>query len=214
MNTTCLTQVFAEGRYILPPLPYGDAAREPPACAEPLYLHHDKPHAAYVAGANAALDTLRLINEGALSPAQAMPATQSLAFNLGGHILHTLYWENLGAQRASMPGEEMTRALENSFGSYNSFVRLFSSVAVAVQGSGWAVLGVDPVSRGLQVAGIHRHQDALVPGFCPLLVCDVWEHAYYLTWSNDRKGYVDSFMKHINWETVEQRYERSLRNEF
>lgn len=182
-------------------------------CAETLYLHHDKHHAAYVAGANAALDTLRRINEGELSPEHAPAASQSLAFNLGGHILHTLYWENLAPEPTVGPDDALAEALESSFGSYSAFERLFCSVAAAVQGSGWGVLGIDPVSRRLLVTGIERHQDVLVPGFEPLLVCDVWEHAYYLSWSNDRKGYIAAFMKKVNWPMVNQRYERALGNE-
>lgn len=214
MNTTSFNAAYADDRYELPPLPYRDSALEPLICAETLYLHHARHHAAYVAGANAALDTLRLINEGELSPAQAPAATRNLAFNLGGHILHTLYWENLAPEPLTGPGEALAEALEQSFGSYLAFERLFCAVAAGVQGSGWAVLGVDPVSRRLLVTGIQNHQDVLVPGFVPLLVCDVWEHAYYLSWSNDRKGYVAAFMKQVNWEKVDERYERSCRNEY
>lgn len=213
MNLSCLKSGYAEGRYILPPLPYGEGALEPLICAETLYLHHDKHHAAYVAGANAALDSLQLISDGALSPSQAPALTQSLAFNLGGHILHMLYWENL-MSGAGEPLPATAAALSESFGSYHAFMKIFASVALGVQGSGWAVLGVEPVSRRLMVTGMCRHHDVLVPGFCPILVCDVWEHAYYLTWSNDRKGYVNAFMQHINWGVVENRLNCIYRNEY
>ena len=103
----------------------------------------------------------------------------------------------------------MKSVFENSFGSFDSFCRLFATVAESVQGSGWAVLGVDPVSRRLMVCGICRHQDVMVPGFAPLLACDVWEHAYYLTWPNNRKGYIDAFMRHVNWQNVAEIFERS-----
>ena len=214
MNCSCLLHGYAEGRYILPPLPYPNSAIEPLLTAEALYLHHDKHHAAYVAGANAALDSLRLINEGELSPQHAPAVCQSLAFNLGGHILHTLYWENIcPPDRRREPSGGLALAVMRDFGSYAAFEQLFLTVSLAVQGSGWGVLGVEPMSRRLMVTGICRHQDVLVPGFCPLLVCDVWEHAYYLTWSNDRKGYLHSFMQHINWDIVEQRYEKAYRYE-
>lgn len=215
MNSSCLLNGYADGRYVLPPLPYGESALEPLICAETLYLHHDKHHAAYVAGANAALETLQLISEGTLSPAHAESACQNLAFNLGGHILHSLYWQNLTAKAVQhVPEGELALAMEVAFGGYAAFVKIFSAVALGVQGSGWAVLGTDPISRRLMITGICKHHEVLVPGFCPLLVCDVWEHAYYLTWSNDRKGYVNTFMQHINWPVVCERYEKFLRHEF
>lgn len=213
MNFTHLISGFSDGRYVLPPLSYGDSALEPLICAETLYLHHDKHHAAYVDGANAAMDGLALIRDGGLSPAQAPSLTQSLMFNLGGHILHTLYWENLSSSKLNEPGELMQSAIDDSFGSYDAFRKIFIAVCTSVQGSGWGVLGADPVSRRLLITGICRHQDVLVPGFYPLLVCDVWEHAYYLTWSNDRKGYVHAFMEQINWLAIETRYEKFLRSE-
>ena len=108
-----------------------------------------------------------------------------------------------------LPQGAFGEALVHSFGSFDSFCRLFATVAESVQGSGWAVLGVDPVSRRLMVCGICRHQDVMVPGFTPLLACDVWEHAYYLTWHNNRKGYIDAFMRHVNWQNVAEIFERS-----
>lgn len=213
MNCTCLTHGYADGHYVLPPLPYDLDELEPFVDEETLLLHHDKHHAAYVAGANAAADELRRINNGSLGVEHAACATQKLAFNLGGHILHTLYWHHLTPYTGSMPARGLAAAMECSFGSFEAFCRLFVSIAVGIQGSGWAVLGVDPVSRRLMVCGICRHQDVLVPGFRPLLACDVWEHAYYLTWQNNRKGYVDAFMQHINWESVTQLFEQSCCHE-
>ncbi len=214
MNSSCLRNAYADGHYVLPPLPFGEASLEPLICAETLYLHHDKHHAAYVAGANAALETLQLINAGELSTAHASAACQNLAFNLGGHILHCLYWENLAPKGVHLRTDSLlSDAIDVEFGSYVAFEKLFTAVALAVQGSGWAVLGVEPISRRMVISGICKHHEVLVPSFYPLLVCDVWEHAYYLTWSNDRKGYVNAFMQHINWNVVNERYEKALRNE-
>ncbi len=215
MNSSCLQNGYDDGRYVLPPLPYGDSALEPLICAETLYLHHDKHHAAYVAGANAALETLQLICEGSLSSSHAVAAGRNLAFNLGGHILHTLYWGNLAPKHLNFsPEGVLAEAIDATFGSYASFVEIFSALALGVQGNGWAVLGTDPISHRLMMTGISNHHEVLVPGFCPLLVCDVWEHAYYLTWSNDRKGYINAFMQHVNWPVVNERYEKILRHEF
>lgn len=210
MNCLCLTQGYADGRYVLPPLPYSEAALEPLMDEETLMLHHDRHHAAYVAGANAAQDTLRCIAAGEIAPAMAPAAAQSLAFNLGGHILHCLYWENMSPEPKAAPGGELADTINASFGSFPDMIRIFTSVATAVQGSGWGALGIDPVSRKLLITGICRHQDVLVPGFVPLMVCDVWEHAYYLKYHNNRVGYVDAFLKMADWSVAEQRYRNSL----
>lgn len=207
MKTTCHCKGFAEGHYVLPPLPYDETALEPVISAETLRLHHDKHHAAYVAGANAAAETLRRVASGERAPEEAPAATNNLAFNLGGHILHSLYWGNLSPQPQGTPSGALADAINRSYGSYAGFLKIFSSVTLAVQGSGWGVLGVEPASQGLCIFGICRHQDALAPGFKPLLVCDVWEHAYYLTWRNNRKGYFDALMERVNWSAVETRYQ-------
>lgn len=209
MNCIYLTHGYADGHYVLPPLPYELSELEPFVSEKTLLLHHDKHHAGYVAGANAAADELRRINSGVLGAEHAACATQKLAFNLGGHILHTLYWHNLTGCLGGRPSRGLATAIECSFGSFDSFYKLFVSVALSIQGSGWSVLGVDPVSKRLMVCGICRHQDVLVPGFRPLLACDVWEHAYYLTWQNNRTGYVEAFMQHINWDNVTQLFEQS-----
>lgn len=198
----CITCGYADGRYVLPPLPFAPAAVAPLLDEETVLLHHDKHHAAYVAGANAAAETLRRVAEGDLSPEAAPAATQLLAFNLGGHILHCAYWNSLSPTPQEGPSGAMADAINRSFGSYQGFERLFRSVTIAVQGSGWGVLGVDPVSGMLRVVGICRHQDALVPAFVPLLVCDVWEHAYYLRYHNNRAGYVNSFLEYANWNNA------------
>lgn len=208
MNCLCLNQGFAEGHYVLPPLPWVPDALEPFLDAETVLLHHDRHHAAYVAGANAATDVLRRVGLGELSPDAAPAAQQNLAFNLGGHILHCLYWENLSPHPVPAPTGRLADAINTAFGSMEGLLRVFRSVTMAVQGSGWGMLGVDPVSGRLMVTGICRHQDVLVPALRPLLVCDVWEHAYYLRYRNNRAGYVEAFLKAVDWCVVEERYQR------
>lgn len=206
MNATCLILGYGDGHYVLPPLPYDVTALEPLLDPETLRLHHDRHHAAYVAGANEAAGVLRRVATGELDPGEGVAATSRLAFNLGGHILHTLYWENMCPDASGEPCGSLADAINTAFDSYAGFLRVFTAVTNAVQGSGWGVLGLDPVSRRLCVCGICRHQDALLPGFMPLLVCDVWEHAYYLTYHNNRKGYVDAFMRLVDWDVVNNRY--------
>lgn len=209
MNSLCLTHGYEDGHYVLPPLRHEASELAQLIDAETLVLHHDKHHAAYVAGANAAAEELRKINNGSLSTEFAPSVTQRFAFHLGGHILHTIYWHHMAPDPTEEPGGAIGCAIKQSFGSFVAFCRLFAHIADSVQGSGWAVLGVDPVSRKLVICGINRHQDALVPGFKPLLACDVWEHAYYLTWRNKRRAYIDSFMRHIDWGSVDVMFQNS-----
>lgn len=208
MDNHLLTLAYQAGKYALPPLPYPADALVPYIDEPTVLLHHDKHHAAYVAGANEAADTLSRIAQGDLSPSLAPAATHNLAFNLSGHILHTLYWENLAPPSQTEPEGELADAINDHFSSYDGFKRVFRSITLAVQGSGWGLLGVEPASRRLVVTAVHKHQDALVPGFKPILVCDVWEHAYYLHYHNNRSAYLDAFFSLINWEVVASRFRR------
>ncbi len=206
MENQLLTHAFRADHYTLPPLPYEADALAPYIDETTVLLHYEKHHAAYVNGANEAQDMLRRIAQGDLPPSIAPAATLRLAFNLGGHILHTLYWENLAPPTGSEPSGALAEALCSSFGSVDGFMRVFRSATMAVQGSGWGVLGVEPVSHRLVVCAVQKHQDALLPGFKPLLVCDVWEHAYYLPYQNNRSAYLDAFFHLINWEVVASRF--------
>ena len=205
MNKNCLTCGYADGRYVLPPLPYAPVELAPLLDEATVLLHHDKHHAAYVAGANAAAETLRRISAGDLAPEGAPAAAELLAFNLGGHILHTLYWHSISPTPQGTPAGVLADAINRSFGSYEGFVRRFRAITLAVQGSGWGLLGIEPVSGQLCVLGTCRHQDVLLPGFVPLLACDVWEHAYYLRYHNNRAGYIDTFLNYVDWEKAEKR---------
>ncbi|MBR3903809.1 MAG: superoxide dismutase [Akkermansia sp.] len=206
MDTICLRDGYRDGQYVLPPLPYDTAALEPFLDKETLALHHGRHHAAYVAGANAATESMQLLAQGKLPASQAGCVAQNLAFNLAGHMLHTLYWGNLSPMNGGTPCGLLADALTASFGSYESFIRLFRAAALGVHGSGWAILAKDAVSHHLVVLAAHKHQDALLPRMRPLLVCDVWEHAYYLKYRNDRAAYVDAFLNHICWQSVCKRF--------
>ena len=198
---------------MLPPLPYELSALEPVLDAETVMLHHTRHHAAYVAGANAAVDMMRQIAQGELPETMSNTAVQNLAFNLAGHMLHSLYWGNISPEAGQRPGGALAAAIDASFGSYEGFVRVFRSVALGVQGSGWAILAREAVSRRLVVLGALRHQDALLPKMRPLLVCDVWEHAYYIRYANNRAAYVDAFLNQVCWRSVEKRFNRHQTHE-
>lgn len=209
MDTICLCDGYADGRYVLPPLPYDVTALEPMLDAETLLLHHSRHHAGYVDGANAAAELMHQVATGLQPPTMAATAAHNLAFNLAGHMLHTLYWGNMSPEPGQRPCGDLMAAINESFGSYDGFARVFRSAALGVQGSGWALLAKDAVSHKLVVLAPHKHQDALLPRMRPLLVCDVWEHAYYLRYHNNRAAYVDAFMNRICWHTVCKRFNRN-----
>lgn len=202
---------YADGRYVLPPLPYAYDALEPYIDAETMRLHHDKHHAAYVAGANTALDRLREIGQGKGDAALTTHWVRQLAFHGSGHALHSIFWKNMTPKPKAAPEGGLARAIDESFGSYQSFLKVFKAACIGVEGSGWGVLAYEPMSRKLVVLGLEKHQNLTVSGCVPLLVCDVWEHAYYLKHQNNRAAYVDSFLKVVNWDDVERRYEKALK---
>lgn len=201
---------FADGKYVLPPLPYAYDALEPLMDEETVTLHHDKHHASYVAGANAAAEKLREIAEGKLDPSNTTATVRNLSFHTSGHALHTMFWTNMSPNPKKEPEGKLAQAIKDDFGSLDAMLKVFKAASAGVEGSGWGLLGVDPVSRKLVVLGAEKHQNLEIPGLVPVLACDVWEHAYYLKHKNNRAGFIDNFVKLINWEDVEARYEAAM----
>ena len=197
--------VDATGNYTLPPLPYGFDALEPSIDAETMALHHDKHHATYVKGANEAIQKLADLRDGKLDPSALSEWTEKLTFNLSGHVLHAVFWSVMGVKGDS-PRGAIGRELERQFGSADKFRAQFSAVATQVQGNGWAVLALEPVSRRLLVLQARNHHLSVPWGAIPLLVLDVWEHAYYLKYRNVRADYVKAFWNVVNWDAVDQWY--------
>ena len=192
------------GECKLPPLPYPTDALEPFIDKETLTIHHDKHHAGYVAQFNAAMKKLE---EARASGDFALIKhwSREFAFNGSGHVLHSLYWTNMSPKGAEAKGE-LLEAMNKSFGGFDRFKKQFVAATNTVEASGWGVLAYEPYMGHLVILQAEKHQDLTVWGACPLLVCDVWEHAYYLKYQNRRADYVDSFMKIINWEEVAKRY--------
>lgn len=201
----CCSQQYEDGHYVLPPLPYPEMAPEALIDAETVRLHHDRHQAAYVAGANAATEKLREIAAGRQPETNACAVAQELSFCLGGALLHRLYWLSISPEPTNPPEGALADELNTAFGSYMGFLRLFRGVALGIRGDGWAVLGAERASGHLVVLAVRRHESGLVPGFRPLVACDVWEHAYYLRYHNNRAAYVDAFLNHINWAGVAER---------
>lgn len=201
----------AKGEYVLPALPYAANALEPHIDAQTMTIHHDKHHAAYVAGANKALAELARIREGQGDVPLIKHWSRELSFHLSGHINHTLFWRMMapaGKGGGGQPTGKLLNALEKDFGSFEKFVAHFKAAAAQVEGGGWAWLVVEPFSGRLYVTQEEKQQDMFITGTRPLLGVDVWEHAYYLKYQNKRSDYVNAFMQVANWSFVQQLFDR------
>ncbi|WP_419705920.1 superoxide dismutase [Promicromonospora sp. NFX87] len=194
--------------YTLPDLPYDYAALEPHISGRIMELHHDKHHAAYVAGANAALDALAAARDtGDLAAVNLHE--KNLAFNLGGHTNHTVFWHNLSPEGGGEPDGELAAAIADQFGSFAAFKAHFAAVATGIQGSGWAVLGWDSIGGRLLVFQLFDQQANVPLGVTPLLMLDMWEHAFYLDYLNVKAEYVKAFWNLANWSDVASRLDRA-----
>lgn len=191
--------------YTLPELPYDYSALAPHISATIMELHHSKHHQAYVTGANTALDQLADAREkGDLAGVNKLE--KDLAFNLGGHVNHSVFWQNMSPDGGGAPEGELAAALEDSFGSIDAFRAHFTATALGVQGSGWSVLAWDSVGSRPLIFQMFDQQSNVPLGVTPLLQLDVWEHAYYLDYKNVRADYVKAFWEIVNWEDVARRF--------
>ncbi|KIP53487.1 superoxide dismutase [Leucobacter komagatae] len=192
--------------YSLPELPYDYAALEPHISGKIMQLHHDKHHQAYVTGANTALEQLAEARDsGNLGPVNKLE--KDLAFNLGGHINHTIFWNNMSPEGGGKPEGELASAIDEFFGDFEKFQAHFTATALGVQGSGWAVLAWDTLGQRANIVQMFDQQGNLPAGTVPLLMLDCWEHAYYLDYLNVRADYVKAFWNIANWQDVAKRLE-------
>ncbi|MEP7045594.1 MAG: superoxide dismutase, partial [Ilumatobacteraceae bacterium] len=194
--------------YRLPSLAYPLDALEPYCRAEALALHHQRHHAAYVTDANRALDRLvaarRDHDWSAINQLEA-----DLAFNVSGHVLHSLFWSTIGPPAYDRPVGDVAVAIDESFGNFESFREQFTQCGLALQGSGWVALAWEPLGGCLVIEQIHDHQSAISQGAELLMVCDLWEHAYYLQYRQSRLDWLDAFWHIVNWSAVDERLIRS-----
>jgi len=194
--------------YSLPDLPYDYAALEPHYQAENLQIHHDKHHAAYVTGANTTVEKL----EEARSKEDfggLVGLEKTLAFNVSGHVLHSMFWKNLSPDGGDRPTGDLAAAIDEHFGSFEAFQGQLGQAAVLVQGSGWGALAWEPLGKRLVVEQVYDHQANLAHGGVPLLVFDVWEHAYYLQYRNVRADFVKALWNIVNWADVSERFTKA-----
>ncbi len=198
---------YDDGTYRLPPLPYDYNALEPLYSEQTLRIHHDKHHAGYVNGLNAAMEKLQAAREkGDYAAIRAL--SSDLAFNGSGHVLHTLFWHSMTPNGGQVP-DSLAKAMTASFGSVQNAQAQFAAATRAVMSNGWGALVYEPIADKLLILQVERHQDLAVWGTTPLLVCDVWEHAYYLQHQNNRGAWVDSFLKLANWPMAAARLEQA-----
>jgi Fe-Mn family superoxide dismutase len=191
-------------KYELPELPYDYSDLEPYISGAIMELHHDKHHNAYVAGANQSLEQLEdarqkddfgMINQ----------LSKNYAFNFAGHVNHSVFWDNMAPTGQEAHGE-LLEAIKDQFGSLEIFKKQFSAVAAGVQGAGWAVLVWDALAKRLQIVQLFDHQANLALSLTPILLLDVWEHAYYLDYKNVRGDYINAWWNIINWEDANKRF--------
>ena len=192
--------------YTLPELPYEYDALEPHYDEETVTLHHDKHHAGYVNGLNAALDKLEAARAaGDFAAIKAL--SKEVAFHGSGHLLHSIFWTNMKPGGGGLPSGEVAVQIEKDFGSYDAFRKQFLAATNSVEGSGWGILGWHKDLEKLLVLQAEIHQNLTVQGITPILVCDVWEHAYYLKYQNKRPEWSAAFMEYlVNWDDVNTRF--------
>ncbi|TDD29852.1 superoxide dismutase [Actinomadura sp. KC06] len=194
--------------YTLPDLPYDYAALEPAITGEILELHHSKHHAAYVKGAN---DTLERLAEARDKEQYGglVGLEKTFAFNLSGHVLHSIFWDNLSPDGGDRPDGELAAAINEHFGSFDAFRKQLTTATSTVQGSGWGVLAWEPLGRRLVVEQVYDHHGNVGMNTTPLLVFDAWEHAYYLQYRNVRPDYVEKLWSLVDWTDVATRFDKA-----
>ncbi|PFG27767.1 manganese superoxide dismutase [Corynebacterium renale] len=192
--------------YTLPELDYAYDALEPHISAEIMEIHHTKHHQTYVDGANATLEALEKAREEGTDQNQIRALSKNLAFNLGGHTNHSIFWKNLSPNGGGEPTGELAEAINRDFGSFEKFKDHFSNAALSLQGSGWAVLGYDHVAGRLVIEQMTDQAGNTSINLTPILMLDMWEHAFYLQYKNVKADYVKAVWNVFNWDDVAERY--------
>ena len=205
-----------DNAYVLPKLPYDYNGLEPYISEQQLTIHHDKHHLTYVNAANAAFKKLEEARKNkAEIDVKAM--LKELSFNIGGHQLHSIFWPTMapaGKGGGGEPTGKLAEAINDTFGSFAQFKAEFSKAAATTEGSGWAALAIDVKTKQLAIMQIEKHNVNVYTGFYIVMVLDVWEHAYYLDYKNERPKFVEAFWNIVNWERINKRFEEALESTF
>jgi len=196
-------------KYTLPDLPYAYDALEPHIDAQTMKLHHDLHHKSYVDGLNAALAKLEEARKSG-DFAAVKHLSREVAFHGSGHKMHVIFWNNMSPNGGGKPAGALAAQIDKDFGSFENMQAQFNAASGAVEGSGWGILGLTTNDEGenhLVILQSEKHQNLTVQGITPLLVLDVWEHAYYLKYQNRRPEYVKAFWNVVNWDDVSARFD-------
>lgn len=198
------------GFYVLPKLDFDYNALAPFMSEQQLKLHYEKHHQAYINNANAILERIDKARKDG-SDFDAKAVLKELSFNIGGHVLHSLFWGNIApAGKGGAMNSSLSDAITSEFGSFERFKKEFTQAALSVEGSGWAALAF--CENKLLINQIEKHSVNVYPNLKLLMVIDVWEHAYYLDYKNDRSKFIEAFWSIINWNEVSKRFDESVKN--
>jgi superoxide dismutase len=196
------------GGHQLPPLPYAYSALEPHIDEQTMRLHHEKHHQSYVDGLNKAERMMAQAREtGNFDLLRHWE--REAAFNGAGHYLHTIFWNVMSPNGGGEPTGALAEQIQQDFGSLEAFRKHFTHAAEKVEAVGWALLVWAPRSHRLEILQAEKHQNLSQWDVIPLLVLDVWEHAYYLKYQNKRSEYVDAWWNVVDWDSVAKRFEKA-----
>ncbi|MEJ2429021.1 MAG: superoxide dismutase [Deltaproteobacteria bacterium] len=198
--------------YYLPKLFYGYNQLAPFISEEQFRIHYEKHHRAYVDGANGILEKLDRVRRGN-EDFDIKAAAKELSFNIGGHLFHSLFWGTLAPpnRAGGMPTGAFGDVVRADYGSFERFKKEFSQAAMSLEGSGWVAVAFCTVTFRLYIFQVEKHNIFAYPFFNPLMALDVFEHAYYLDYKNDRAGYVDAFWNLVDWPEVDTRFKDFVR---
>ena len=194
--------------YTLPDLAYDYSALAPSITGEIMELHHSKRHAAYVAGANTALEKMAEARD-TDNFAAIGGLEKALAFNLGGHTNHSIFWTNMSPEGGDKPVGALATAIDENFGSFDKFAAHFTHNAMTIMGSGWSILAWDSIGHKLIIVQLYDQQGNVPIGLIPLLMLDMWEHAFYLQYKNVKADYVKAWWNVVDWANVQDRFAKA-----
>jgi len=191
--------------YSLPDLPYDYGALDPHISGKIMELHHSKHHQNYVNGLNATIEKLDEAHANN-SFDTINQLEKNLAFNLGGHVNHSIFWKNLSPEGGDKPDGDLGAAIDDQYGSFETFRAQFEATALGIQGSGWAIAAWDNLGQKLVMGQLYDHQSNLSPTLIPVVLLDMWEHAFYLDYLNVKGDYVKAFWSIVNWADAQDRF--------
>ncbi|BDC19710.1 superoxide dismutase [Acidianus sp. HS-5] len=202
-------------KYELPPLPYNVDALEPYISKDIIDVHYNGHHKGYVNGANSFVDRVNKVLKGEISAGQydIQGLLRGLVFNINGHKLHSLYWQNMApaGKGGGKPGGAIGDLIEKQYGSFEKFKALFTEAANSLPGTGWTVLYYEVENDNLQIMTFENHFQNHIAELPILLILDEFEHAYYLQYKNKRADYVNNWWNLVNWDFADKKLQQVMK---